>query len=246
MFYTNKNIPLVTRASIIEWDIKSANTSLMRYYNLYPLKKIEKIESMDKENRVIAVGKLMKNDKEFSKKLGSAFNDIIKEFISSNNIPEEDIISVKRDAVFVRNFDIEKTAFGDSVLFVPKNEYKTFMKLPLYEFYINDYKIDVKGIVNEKLELHKNGMLRFIRDIYSFNGERYDLSKYYLKDFVLAYKKKELEFDMYREFSSGSTYRLDIDGYELLIDNISEDDMAYLDISYNYMNVILPSIRLFI
>ena len=63
---TNRDYPFIHNNEIIEWDIKSANTSLMRYYNLQPNKVIDKLASMPKSQREISVGKLMKKDKEFA------------------------------------------------------------------------------------------------------------------------------------------------------------------------------------
>ena len=66
---TNRDYPFIYNNEIIEWDIKSANTSLMSYYNLQPDKVIQKLASMTKSQREISVGKLMKKDKEFSIKV---------------------------------------------------------------------------------------------------------------------------------------------------------------------------------
>ena len=71
---TNRDYPFIHNNEIIEWDIKSANTSLMRYYNLQPNKVIDKLASMPKSQREISVGKLMKNDNEFAKDVEASFN----------------------------------------------------------------------------------------------------------------------------------------------------------------------------
>ena len=63
--YLDKNIPYVFNTKIIEYDLKSANTSLCREYNLLPIKQIEEIESMKKDKRVVTIGKLMRKDKVF-------------------------------------------------------------------------------------------------------------------------------------------------------------------------------------
>lgn len=245
MFYTNKDIPLVTQSSIIEWDIKAANVSMMEYYDLYPKKDIDYLKSLDKMKREVSVGMIMKKDKEFAKKLEAAFNTIIPEFIKSNNIPEDNIISIKRDAIFVKNWNINKSSFGNCVLFVPKNEYTMYIKLPMYEIYISNTKVDVKGVNDEKLSLHQKGMLKFFQDINSLSYNKYEVNKY-LKEFALAYKRKELSFDMYRQFTSESIFKINIDDYSAKVDTISEDDIEYLDISYNYLNIILPTIQLFL
>ena len=178
MFYTNKDIPLVTQSSIVEWDIKAANVSIMEYYEIYPKEKIERLKSLDKMKREISVGMIMKKDKDFSKKLEAGFNTIIQEFIEVNKVPDDSIISIKRDAIFVKNWNIKKSAFGDCVLFVPKNEYTMYINLPMYEIYISNTKVDVKGINDTKLPLHANGMCRFFQDINSISYNKYEVNKY--------------------------------------------------------------------
>ena len=159
---TNRDYPFIYNNEIIEWDIKSANTSLMSYYNLQPDKVIQKLASMKKSQREISVGKLMRKDKEFAKKLEESFNMIIQEFMDTNQLTWDDIVSVKKDAVFVKNHKITHSDFG-AVHFIAKNQYQHVLLLPKYEIYLSQSKIDVKGIPDEKLPLHEDGMIDFIR-----------------------------------------------------------------------------------
>ena len=237
---TNRDYPFIYNNEIIEWDIKSANTSLMSYYNLQPDKVIQKLASMTKSQREISVGKLMKKDKEFAKKLEESFNKIIQEFMDANQLSWDDIVSIKKDAVFVKNHKINHSEFG-AVHFIPKNQYKHVLLLPKYEIYISDSVTDVKGIPDEKLPLHENGMLDFIRTTMESASEMNRLQSFF-KEYVTAYKRKELEFDAYREFNSDSFFRIGGD-YPMLADSMIEDDVEFLDISYNYINVIMPTIQ---
>ena len=237
---TNRDYPFIYNNEIIEWDIKSANTSLMSYYNLQPEKVIQKLASMAKSQREIAVGKLMRKDKEFSRNLEESFNKIIQEFMDTNELSWDDIVSVKKDAVFVKNHKIAHSEFG-AVHFIPKNQYKHVLLLPKYEIYISDSVTDVKGIPNEKLSLHEDGMLDFIRTTMDSASEMSHLQSFF-KEYVTAYKRKELEFDAYREFNSDSFFRIGGE-FPMMTDAMIEDDMEFLDISYNYINVIIPTIQ---
>ena len=237
---TNRDYPFIYNNEIIEWDIKSANTSLMSYYNLQPEKIIQKLASMAKSQREIAVGKLMRKDKEFSRNLEESFNKIIQEFMDANELSWDDIVSVKKDAVFVKNHKITHSEFG-AVHFIPKNQYKHVLLLPKYEIYISDSVTDVKGIPNEKLSLHEDGMLDFIRTTMESASEMNHLQSFF-KEYVTAYKRKELEFDAYREFNSDSFFRIGGE-FPMMTDAMIEDDMEFLDISYNYINVIIPTIQ---
>ena len=237
---TNRDYPFIYNNEIIEWDIKSANTSLMSYYNLQPDKVIQKLASMTKSQREISVGKLMKKDKEFAKKLEESFNKIIQEFMDANQLSWDDIVSIKKDAVFVKNHKINYSEFG-AVHFIPKNQYKHVLLLPKYEIYISDSVTDVKGIPDEKLSLHEDGMLDFIRTTMETASEFLKLQSFF-KEYVTAYKNKELEFDAYREFNSDSLFRIGGE-FPMLSDSMIEDDIDVLDISYNYMNVVIPTIQ---
>lgn len=237
---TNRDYPFIYNNEVIEWDIKSANTSLMSYYNLQPEKVIQKLASMPKSQREIAVGKLMRKDKEFSRNLEESFNKIIQEFMDANKLSWDDIVSVKKDAVFVKNHKITHSEFG-AVHFIPKNQYKHVLLLPKYEIYISDTVTDVKGIPNETLSLHEDGMLDFIRTTMETASELNKLHAFF-KEYVIAYKRKELEFDAYREFNSDSFFRLGGE-FPMLTESMIEEDMDDLDISYNYINVIIPTIQ---
>lgn len=237
---TNRDYPFIHNNEIIEWDIKSANTSLMRYYNLQPNKIIDKLASMPKSQREISVGKLMKKDKEFAKALEESFNKIIQEFMDTNNLTWDDIVSVKKDAVFVKNHGIQKSEFG-AVHFIPKNQYKHVLLLPKYEIYISNEKIDVKGIPDEKVALHKNGMLDFINTALDSADNFISMQKFF-KEYVTAYKLKELEFDSYREFNPDSLFTIGGE-FPMRVEDMIEEDMEFLDISYNYINVIIPTIQ---
>lgn len=92
--------------------------------------------------------------------------------------------------------------------------------------------IDVKGIKDEIVPLHKDGMLTFftifIRKMET--GNTIDAIRY-LRRMIDHYKNLELPLDYYREFDQGSSYRSirNETAEEWWDDRVSE-----LDISYNY------------
>lgn len=237
---TNKDYPFIHNNEVIEWDIKSANTSLMRYYHLQPEDVIDRLASMSKAQREVSVGKLMRKDKDFARSLEESFNKIVKEFMNINHLEWDDIVSIKKDAVFVKNHGIMKSEFGP-VHFIPKNQYKHVLLLPKYEIYISDKKTDIKGIPDEKVALHENGMLYFIKTSLESADDFIEMQKFF-KEYVNAYKRKELEFDAYREFNSDSLFNIGGE-FPMRAEEMIEDDMEFLDISYNYINVIMPTIQ---
>lgn len=242
MFKTNRDYPFIHDAEVTEWDIKSANTSVMAYYNLVEPKLAARLAKMPKMEREIAVGNLQKKHPEFAKQLEDAFNKIINEFMEVNNLTMDDVVSIKRDAVFVRNHPIKTPKLGGEVEFVPKNRYKHVILVPRYEVYIADDKTDVKGLADEVLPQHEAGMIYFLRTAAYTAHDFYGLQRFF-HQYVDAYKKKELDFDAYREFTSDSKFRVTMGGHEMLLDSIEEEEMSNLDISFNYMQVVMPTIQ---
>ena len=245
-FISSRTIEI--NSTITEYDIKKANISLMRYYNLYPSEKLQALERLTKLQREVAVGLLQRDDKEFSKLLMKAFDDIVREFIFSNGLSEDDIISIKKDAVFVINHPIEKSKFGDSVEFVKKNTYQDYLRIPGYEFYFKaNGNIDIKGINSDRFKKSTDGILNFVNEVMEFYKDNNNSTLcMYLADFVREYKKKELPFEYYRELNSQAEFRI-IDGeYVITTDDMDESYIGQLDISYNYVNLVLPILRIFV
>lgn len=249
MFKTNEFLNPTINSRIIEYDIKSGNTSIMEYFHLRPITVINELKSLDKKSRVVEIGKMMREDKIFAKSLEKGFNDIVELFIKENQLDDDHIISIKRDAVFVKDYPIKNTVFGKCVQFIPKNEYVGFIKIKNLEFWIkDDISIDIKGINDDKIPLHKNGILNIISYIYSICIKSWMNKMQINKAFVEltnAYKKKELDFDVYREFNNESMFKIMIMDRVAMMDSITEDLLDRCDITYNYTNIIVPLIRMF-
>ena len=249
MEYLSERV-MEVNSNIVEYDIRHANTSLMRYYNLAPIEFIDKLDSYTKMKREVYVGNLQRDDKEFSKDLLKSFDDMMQIFLSSNNLSiDSDILAIKKDAAFVINKIVNKTDFGGCVHFASKNKYKHYIRIGMYECYVKeDRSMDVKGIGDrDALDLHKDGILKFINDVIDIyiSNDKNEMNSY-LHEFTEAYKKRELPFDFYREFNSQSVYKYYDGENEITLDEIDESTIDCIDIGWNYFNVILPTIRLFV
>lgn len=245
MYLTDRGVE--TNASIVEYDIRKANINLMRYYNLYDKNKLNLLENLPKDKRERSVGLILRKEPELSKQLERAFNDIVYEFMNANNIDkDDDVISIKKDAVFVCNKLCQHTTFGP-VEFIPKNKYHAFLSIDRYEFYIGDENVDVKGL-GDSAQYHKNGICLLVKDLINTVETMFEPKQIndYLAKMCKLYKTKSLEVDMYREFNSNSKFKCYIDGRDLYMDNIGYEYLdKYTDISFNYVNIILPLVRLF-
>lgn len=235
-------------SSIIEWDMKSANTSICKEYGLLPLETIRRIESMHKSKRERAIGLIGQKDKEFMKALESKFDEVMKIFIEQNDLDLDwDVISIRKDAAFIINREVHYPKVGKYIVFRQKGIYSHHLYLNPYDIYINSDTIDVKGINDKILPLHENGILSLLRMIAICEGStepKKQLNELF-SDFVLSYKERLLDYDYYREFNPSSKFKINLFGEEMLIDSIdTEDLLAQVDISYNYEKIILPLIRL--
>lgn len=260
----NTSRPLEVNSRIVEWDMKRAGPNIIKELGLLPKDEIEKLELLPKKDCDIAIGKCQIKDKEFGKALEQAFADIMNQFIDDNGIDRDlDIISIKKDACFVINKSIKYDQFGKYIRFIPKNEYHAFMYItpslttgaPLELYFKRNGELDVKGLVSDRnvrkkiLDLHENGivnLLFYVVDLAEKSGLDPNKINTFLHDFVVMYKAKELEFDYYREFTVESRFRYQFRGAEVMADQIDEAMLEKVDISYNYLHIILPLINLLV
>lgn len=254
---TNMARPFEVNSSIVEWDMKRAGPSLIKELGLLPMEEIERLELLPKNECDIAIGKMQIKNTDFSKALDKAFTDAMNIFLDANNIDKDlDVISIKKDACFVINKKVTQSSFGRYIKFIPKNQYHAYMNVKPFEFYFKrNGEIDIKGLVGDKkrrseiIKLHEDGMINFLFYIIEL-AEKTNLSSKqmnkFLHDFVEMYKRKELEFDYYREFNVESRFRYQFAGAEAMADYIDESMLQKVDIRYNYIHLILPIINLLV
>lgn len=255
MMWTNSGLPLLINAQITEYDIRSGNTSMMRTYQLAEEDKIEYLESLSKERRVIQVGLMQQEDRQFAKKLESSFEESVKKFLDSNGLDiDVDVLAIRRDAVFVVNHPISNTQIGDHIKFRPKNVYHAALQIgPKLEFYFGKDKTDIKNFVQEKkdtehaLEKLKPGMISFLEEFVE-TAEGYNMDRYkvyrWIRDFASCYKDRSLDVEYYREFTREALFRLTT--YDTMMDSVPDYLVDDIDISFNYRNIIIPLLQILI
>lgn len=229
--YINENNPFLFNTDIIEYDMKEAGLSLIKEFKLLDNKLIERISKEDKKIRNILIGNIQKDNKELVKELKEAFIYARKLFFEANNIDNNDIISIKKDAIFVSKIcKIQK--FGDNINFRPKNFYTSYINLgKKLELYYNIEKLDVKGLSDTNYNKHKDYIINFLKIFISIieSGDIVKSIKY-LRNFIDEYKWKKLDIGYYRSFDNKSIYKK--------IDNDMEFDRCFnideLDITYNF------------
>ena len=219
--WLNPNIEYLFDNEIIEYDIQDAGFSLIKQYKLLPDTKIRELEILGKGlDRHIAVGRLQGNDKEFSKSLNTKFAEIRKIFISMNGLDDNDIISVKKDAIYTIG-RCKKSKF-DSIIFREKNIYTSYIRFPNInniELYYSINGIDIKGMSDSAVNRHRLYLLDFINKYIPYIESKNVFVKKYLRNFINEYKFHELEDEFYVEFNAQSNK---------------------INPIYNYQNILIP------
>lgn len=243
--YTNKLIEYLVSREIIEYDIKEAGFNLVKKYHLLSQGKIEQLELLSKDERKISLGYMQKYDKDFADKLNEKFVEARRLFFESNDIKADDVLSIKKDAIFMlrRCHNIE----FDNILFREKNIYTSYYYLNKKEIYLNKDGLDLKGIKDDKLELHKDYMLdllfKLLRMV-ELSSKRQLIAN--LKEVSYFYKNRKLHIEYYRELNSDSLFRLKMmmPGMHEYIGVQYTNDVDEIEIEYNYMRYIVPIINL--
>lgn len=248
--YTTDKFDYIISRKIIEYDIKDAGYNLSIYYGLLPKEKLEYLKTLPKKTRTIQIGKYMRDNKKFNEELTKSFKKMRREFFLENEIEDSDVLSIKKDAIFIVSKKCKFTKF-ENVEFVEKNVYSSYHRFGNIEMYYSnkENKLDVKGINNELLYQHESFMnvLKRIFKLLELNDHS-DFIKF-MKRFSDDYKSKRLNYRYYREFNSSSSFAicddLGINNYVIGLNGMDETLDDKLDISYNYINYILPIIQRF-
>lgn len=204
--WLNPNIQYLFDNEIIEYDMQDAGFSLIKQFKLLPDEKIAELTKLGKGlTRHITIGKLQGEDPIFSKSLSEKFEFLRKLFITSNNLSDNEILAVKKDAIFAIG-TCSKIKFG-TIQFIPKNTYSSYIRFPdinNLEIYYNKDQIDVKGISDSVINRHRLFMLDFMRTIIPMIESKDIKARRYLNDFIMDYKQHNLDDGYYLEFNNKS------------------------------------------
>ena len=242
--WINPDYSYLFNRTIIEYDMKEAGYSLIKEYELLPEKTIKKLATLSKQNRTIQIGKIQRSNQELAKKLSDAFARARNIFYTMNRLEKEDILSVKKDAIFtIKSCQI--TQIGEYVVFRPKNEYTSYLHLDSrLEFYYHPNKHDIKGIGKDNVAKHE-GYMSSILDSFCRRMETEGSSATidYIIRMIQRYKMRELDIGYYRTFNQKSEFIM-IDEPDIIYDQLTNDYINDIDITYNYFNILLKLVKI--
>lgn len=236
---------------VFEYDIRQANVSVLRAFDVLPSVVLDRLANLPKIDRNVAIGNLEKEEKYKHLKIDIArgIKYAKRELFLANRLQSDEILSIKNDAVFVMGRRLKVTKFGP-IEFILKNRFSMFHRIEGIEFYYDGTKdlVTAKGISDEVMETpdHQHGMLEFFRTVFKLllKDNRVKLRKYLLT-FTDQYKSRVLPHQYYRELNSDNQYRsaMVIGDYALHLTEISQDQVSQIDINYNYQRFVLPLLQ---
>ena len=235
--------PYIVNNFIREYDLSKANISSLLSGGLISVDRYNELYNMPKNEREVIIG-IMSRDKNVLECIQNGIRQAKRLLFEANNIQDIEVVSIRNDAVFILGRELANTEFG-YFKFNMKNKYTIFFKLCDLEVYFgSDYdfncgietvNIDVKGINDNKLELHVDGMLSIISDICSMlmRDDPSDTLRY-LSDIYSKYITRQLPIKYYREFNSRSAYVFNAPVCQYTIDYELEDQyLNRIDINRN-------------
>ena len=196
-----QDIPILV-GDIYEYDISKANISVLYDKGLIDYSKYSYLYNEDSMVRKVIVGNMQRDNPNLTKQLQQGIIEAKYNLFTSNNLTDEEVLSIKNDAVFSIRL-LEFVSFRN-IVFKLKNHYKLFIKVYKLEFYYNDYKLDVKGIQDDVLDIHKDYMVAFFKelfDLYLKQGCKNTID--ILQRFYEAYNNRVLDPGFYRDLYTG-------------------------------------------
>ena len=91
----------VVQNRIYEYDIRSANVSMLREYGHIQSKILDNLEKMSKEEREITVGNMIRQNKDIYKIISTGIRKSREKLFRENLIQSSEVLSIKNDAVFI-------------------------------------------------------------------------------------------------------------------------------------------------
>lgn len=228
--------PYLISVPIYEYDITKANINILLRKNVISVEEYMHLKMMSRQSRQISIGMMMRENPSIVNILAGGIIEAKKMFFEANNIMDNEVLSIKNDAVFVLGRQLQYTKF-ENIEFVLKNSYSIYMKIFDLEIYYKSDQvsgldiIDIKGINDEKLKYHQNGMLVLLSEVFEqLDCGNIDDAITIFNKYYKAYVSKSLPIDFYRAFDKESKYIVTIMGKSYYVTNA---DINTIDISYN-------------
>lgn len=233
-------IPHIISRHIYEYDITKANINVLYYMGEIDKEYYEKLKALPRMKRQVEIGYMIKYTEGLADKLSDGIAMFRRKLFEANDIQDHEVLSIKNDAVFIVGRKLNATKFYN-VEFILKNHYTTYVRLDKHiEIYFESNSIDrtisldVKGISDNKLELHHQYMASLIADIlYYMETNNISDGLTYISDIYNQYIERQLPIGYYRNFNADSDYTINVNGTLYSMDYCDPELFISLDIGYN-------------
>jgi hypothetical protein len=235
--YLNKEILYLKNTPIVEYDIKSAGFTTIKAKKLLPPEVIADLEKLNKTQRSIYIGKQILKYPKIGEELINTLIDVRKDFAVLNDINEDDVLSIKKDAVFLIKKSANRLNIGDFEFRV-QGVYTSYCYINGKEFYYSSKEdvLDIKGIPEEIKQKQENYLLKDIKKIIGMAEKlTSDQLFLFLKQYRSKYLNLKLDKEVYRDMETG---KYSVHGY--LLDDVDEETLKEIDISQNYISYLVP------
>ena len=233
--YDKNELPYVSNV-ITEYDLRKANISALRYYNIINDEDYNILLSMPKKVRELNIGMMIKKDISIFKHIKNGIIKAKELFFNINNIEDREVLSIKNDAIFLMGTRNIQCNVNELFTFVPKNTYTFYMKsMHLQIFYgynqINNSEVlDIKGIKDIQLEYHRDYMVNFLCSLmYMIQNNTIEDTIQYYNNFYEQYINRKLPIGYYREFNATSKFKVG----KYLLDHLDSSYINIIDINTN-------------
>lgn len=241
--FINPDIESLISVYIREYDIAKANISILLSKGLISYEQYNYYYNLPPDQRKIQIGCLQRDNKEINEGLKKGFAEYRKLFFESNDLTYNDILSIKKDAIFIIDKIPRNTQF-DHVVFRQKNEYTSYYRYSFmynhYEFlYLNDSihqieNLDVKGM-GSAYQLHDNYMNDFFKCIFEAAEQDVKEAINICALFLENYVNRSVESGYYREYNPNSKLLFNLSNiHSYYMDYLVDEKFKHmLDISFN-------------
>jgi len=230
-----KNVSWIIH-EMFEYDIQKANISILLENGYIDRKAYNMFSMMDRNTRQVSIGRMQHNNPQVATIINNGFKQARKLLIESNQIDDEEIISIRKDALCVmrrlKNLDFS------NIHFTEREAYTMMLRCKGLEIYFgydqrtNLYNIDIKGISDKYLPFHSTFIDNLCNWLTSIQNSHPDNAIIDIMNYMHMYEERKLPLDCYREFNSSSMVRLGIGTYSIF-DIPSELDPGVINIDYN-------------
>lgn len=231
-----KDINYLINTTISEYDISKANINILYREGVLNDYDYNRLLKADRNDRQKEIGIMILKNSNIYNIINNGIKEMRIAFMNANDLTDDNILSVKNDALFVIGTLPSITKF-DNIEFKLKNVYSSFYKannLELY-YYLDKHTdkdlLDIKGISDNNIKKHDKYFLNFLKSLFYTIEVDINDAVTMLRSFYDMYMSFRLDINYYRSFDAISMFKVLIGNKYYDVDMV--DSYSYLDINCN-------------